>query len=146
LLLTPKKWTFEPVLGNTDALVASGRLGVVQDTRLRQALTSFKNVVSDSEEDAAYIRSFAVDIWKAKVPHGGSWTDPATEIGHTGPIHIPSFIHRATASDLLSVRSDRTLMGLVGLFYLHAGYYLEELERIRGQVSAILDLLGESSN
>ena len=144
MLATGNPWTFEPVLGTTDALVAAGRLGIVQDARLREALTSFKNVVSDSDEDADYVRSFAVDIWKAQIPHGGPWTDPETEIGHTGAIHLPDFIPRATAADLLNVRSDRTLIGLVALFHLMAGYYLEELRRIRDHVSTILDLLGES--
>ncbi len=145
MLATGNPWTFEPVLGTTDALVAAGRLGVLQDVGLREALTSFKNVVSDSEEDADYLRSFAVDIWKAQIRHGGPWTDPATEIGHLGPITLPDFIHGATAEDLLSVRSDRTHMGLVGFFYLNVGYYLVELRRIRTEVSTILGLLGETS-
>ena len=144
MLATSNPWTFEPVLGTTDALVAAGRLGVLRDVGLREALTSFKNVVSDSEEDAEFLRSFAVDIWKAQVPHGGPWTDPVTEIGHLGPITLPDFVDRAEAADLLSVRSDRTHMGLVGFFYLNVGYYLEELRRIRAEVSTILGLLGES--
>jgi hypothetical protein len=144
MLATGNPWTFEPVLGTTDALVAAGRLGVIRDVELREALTSFKNVVSDSEEDADFLRGFAVDVWKAQVPHGGPWTDPATEIGHLGPITLPNFVDRATAADLLSVRADRTHMGLVGYFYLNVGYYLEELRRIRTEVSTILALLGES--
>jgi hypothetical protein len=144
MLATGNPWTFEPVLGTTDALMAAGRLGVIRNVRLREALTSFKNVVSDSEEDADFLRSFAVDVWKAQVPHGGPWTDPATEIGHLGPITLPDFVRSATAEDLLNVRSDRTHMGMVGLFYLNVGYYKEELLRIRTEVSTILELLGES--
>lgn len=144
MLATGNPWTFDPVLGTTDALVAAGKLGVVRDSRLRDALTTFKNFVSDSEEDAGYVRSFAVDIWKAQVRHGGPWTDPATEIGHTGPIDGPNFVPLATAEDLLNVRSDRDLMGLVGHFHMNAAYYLEELGRIRSEISTIRDLIDES--
>lgn len=144
MLATGNPWTFDPVLGTTDALVAAGRLVVVRDIRLREALTAFKNVVSDSEEDADFLRSFAVEIWKAQVPHGGPWTDPETEIGHLGPVNLPNFIQPATAQDLLNVRSDRTHAGMVGLFHLNAGYYMDELRRIRDQVSTIVALLEES--
>jgi hypothetical protein len=140
MLATANPWTFDPVLGTTDALVGAGRLDIIQDVALREALTSFKNFVGDTEEDVAAILVFAYDVWRAQIRHGGPWGDPGTEVSVNGPIPIPAFVERATPEDLLSVRSDPQLMGLVGWFHLNAGYYLSELGRVRDQIEVILEL------
>lgn len=144
ILATCNPWTFDPVLGSTDALVGAGKLGVIRDPRLREALTTFENFVADAEEDVEYLRSFAGDIWRAQTRFGGPWTDPQTEMSSTGLISGLDFIPLANATDLLRVRSDQEYMGLVAHFHLNAAYYLAELRRIQGQVSTILDLIEKS--
>jgi hypothetical protein len=140
MLATANPWTFDPVLGTTDALVGAGRLGILRDPELREALTTFKNFLEDAEEDVAVVQSFAEDVWRAQIPLGGPWADPGTEVSINGVVPIPGFVTPATANDLLRIRSDAELMGRVAWFHLNAGYYLSELERIRRQIGVVLDL------
>lgn len=143
MLATSNNWTFDPVLGTTDALLSAGKLGILRDPALRDALTTFSNQVTDAAEDIAWTTPFAHEMWRAERRHGGPWTDPATEIGHAGPVQAPDFITRASPEDLLSVRADAEFMGAVSRFHLLAGYYVQSLETIRDQIELILDLVGE---
>ncbi|MEM8601073.1 MAG: hypothetical protein AAGF99_14230, partial [Bacteroidota bacterium] len=43
--------TYDPVTGSLDALIASGDLGLLRDRALRERLTSFLEVLRDSEEE-----------------------------------------------------------------------------------------------
>lgn len=144
MLATANPWTFDPVLGTTDALVGAGRLGIIRDADLRTALTSFKNYVGDAEEDVAATLGFANDIWRAQIRHGGPWAEAGRETALAGAIPVPDFVRPATAADLLSIRSDPELMSLVAWFHLNAGYYLVELGRVRDQIDIILALTSES--
>lgn len=51
VLAAANPWTFDPVLGATDALVGAGRTGLIRDMELREALSDFLNLVSDLAED-----------------------------------------------------------------------------------------------
>ena len=138
--------TFDPVMGTTDALVGAGRLGVLRDSRLREALTTFGNLAADAAEEVGFLMPFSEAIWLAEIRHGGPWTDPATEIGsHLRPIRTLDHIKKATAGDLLRVRADPDFMGLVNRFHLNAGYYVVELEALREQIELILELVSEST-
>ncbi|MCA8944432.1 MAG: hypothetical protein KDB80_17855 [Planctomycetes bacterium] len=141
---TANPWTFDAVLGTTKALVGAGKLVVLQDPRLRNALTTFANLVSDADEDGTYMQSNAYDVWRAECRHGGPWTDAATEVGITGPIRGLDFIPKATPTDLLNIRADREFMGLVHRFHLNAAYYVAELGRLRAQATVVLELIAES--
>lgn len=144
MLATANPASFDPVLGTTAALVGAGKLGVLRDSRLREALTSFENFVSDAADDLAFMESLALDVWKAEVRFGAPWSDPATEVGIIGAAEGLGFLPLATAEDLLNVRADREVMGLVGWFHLNAAYYLIELRRIRDHTSIVLELIAES--
>ncbi len=144
MLATTNMWTFDPALGATDALVGAGRLGVLRDPSLRQALSSFSNLVADAAEDVPPLRSFIEDIWRLEAAHGGPWTDPETERSWAGPIEGFSFLPRATAGDLIQVREDRRYMSLVGRFHLNAAYYVGELQRLRDQIVTVLELIGHA--
>ncbi len=138
-------WTFDPVLGTTDALVGAGKLGVIRETKLRESLITFLNLLSDSIEDSSDMRFFAREVWLAEVKHGGPWSDPLTEIGHSGQVPGIDFIHQATPEDLLNVRGDVQFIGLSSRFQIAVGYYVSELERIRDQIELILNLIDEST-
>jgi hypothetical protein len=144
MLSTANPWSFDAVRGTTDTLVFGGRLVVLDDPRLRESLVTFLNRLSDSEEDVAYLRKGAQDVWAAEIRHGGPWTDPTAEVGHVGEIPVPGFVPRATPEDLLSVRADPELMGHSKRFHINAAYYLAELERLRILIEEILDLIAES--
>ncbi|MHC5065242.1 MAG: DUF6090 family protein [Planctomycetota bacterium] len=142
---TANPWTFDPTLGTTKALVGAGKLGVLRDSRLRNSLTTFSNLVSDAAEEVYYLQNHAFDIWRAEGKHGGPWTDPATEAGIAGSIRGLDFIPKATPDDLLNIRADPQFMGLVYRFHINAAYYIAELGRLRKQAEVILELIAESS-
>lgn len=144
MLALSNPWTFDPVRGTTDALVYGGRLTILSDPKLRKSLVTFLNMVSDSHEDVAYIMQGAQDLWLVEIEHGGPWSDPVTEIGHAGDIPVPAFVPKATAEDLLRVRSDPELMGLSKRFHINAAYYIMELQLMRSQIEKILELIAES--
>lgn len=145
MLAVANPWTFDAVRGTTDTLVSGGKLGVLSDPRLRQSLLTFLNRVSDSSEDVAYIIQDAQNLWGAEIPLGGPWSDPETEVGYSGEIRGLSFVPKATAEDLLRVRSDPVFMGHSKRFHINAAYYIAELELIRDQIEEILQLIEESS-
>jgi hypothetical protein len=141
MLATTNIWTFDPALGATDALVSAGRLGVLRDPLLRQALSSFTHLVADAAEDVPPLRSFIDEIWRMEAEHGGPWTDPATEVSWAGPIEDFPYLPRATADDLIRIREDARHMSLVARLHLNAAYYVGELERLRAQIVTVLDLV-----
>jgi hypothetical protein len=137
--------TFDPVLGTLEALIGSGKLGILRHAPLRGALTSFQNLVVDAAEDAALVQADGRDVWKAELELGGPWTDPDTNVGRGGiSIATPTFIPRADAADLLRVREDAHFMGLVSMCHIDAGYYVAELERLRAQVLVVQSLIEEA--
>lgn len=136
-------WSFDPVLGTTDALIGAGKLEVLRDRELREALTTFKNLTADASEDVGYLGSIAEVLWLEQVALGGPWTDPGAEASTRGePLAGPDFIPRPTAADLVRVRSDQRYMGLVGRCLLNAGRYVGELENMRTHAARVLDLIG----
>ena len=144
MLATANPTPFDPVLGTTTSLVQAGKLGVLRDARLREELSTFENFVTDAEDDAELLWAWAPNVWRSMIPYGAPWSDPATEIGTAGAVEGLDFFPRATAEDLLRVRADQEVMGLVKLYHWNAGYYLVELRRIRTQMSIVLELIGES--
>ena len=145
MLATSNIWSFDPVLGATDALISSGRLGVLRDPRLREALSTFTNLVADAAEDVPALRSFVEEIWRFEGQHGGPWSDPETEVSWAGPIEGFSFLPRATPDDLIRVREDPLLMSLVARLHLNAAYYVGDLQRLRSEIANVLDLVGAES-
>lgn len=136
--------TFDPVTGTTTSLMAAGKLGVLRDARLRDALSTFGNFVEDLTYDAELLFALAPAVWEGMVPHGGPWSDPSGEVGTAGTVEGLSFLEEATTQDLLSIRTDQELMGRIKYFHWNAGYYLVELRRIKTQISEVLQLIGES--
>ncbi len=140
-------WSFDAILGTTDALISSGKLEILEDPKLRIALTTFINQVQDAVEDAEFMGGDAQRVWVAEIDVGGPWTDPATEVGLKGDsIGAPAYVRAATADDVLRVLDDQKLMGLVGRCHINAGYYLSESYRMRDQAEIILGLIDESAN
>jgi hypothetical protein len=142
MLATGNVWSFDPELGATNALMSSGRLGVLRDAELREALSNFTNLVVDAAEDVPPLKSFVEEVWRLEADLGGPWTDPETELSWDGPITGFSFLPRATADDLIRVREDSRFMSRVGRLHLNAAYYVGDLQRLRGQIVLVLDLLG----
>jgi len=145
MLAMANPWTFAAVLGTTDSLVNGGKLSVLRDAKLRDALMTFLNQLADTVEDTNYLTRGAEELWKAETSHGGPWTDPETEIGYYGEIRGLTFIPKATPEDLLNVRSDPEIMGHSKRFHINAAYYVSELEHLRTSIEEILLIINEST-
>lgn len=137
-------WTFDPVLGTTDALVSAGKLDILSDRALRVGLTTYVNLVSDASEDAAYLVSDAKNLWLAEIDVGGPWANADTELGFFGEIPVPDFVDAATAEDVLRIRQDQRLLGTVKRCHINIGYYLTELDRLKSQATKVLELIEQS--
>jgi hypothetical protein len=137
-------WSFYPVLGTTEALIGAGELNILENRNLREALTTFLFLVMDSIEDIEYVGRDAERVWVAEIPLGGPWTDPDTEIGNSGEVSAPGFLPKVSTEDLLRIRNDPNIKGLVARCHLNAGYYLTELERLRTGATRILALIEDS--
>jgi hypothetical protein len=137
-------WSFYPVLGTTEALIGAGELDILENRPLREALTNFLFLVEDSMEDIEYVGRDAQRVWAAEVALGGPWADSATEVGMAGEVPVPSFISRVGTEDILRIRNDPNLRGLVGRCHLNVGYYLTELQRLKVGAVRILDLIEAS--
>jgi hypothetical protein len=146
MLALANPWTFDAVLGTTDTLVGSGKLGVLHNVELREALTAFINGFEDIAEDAAYMAWFSEQIWLAEVDLGGPWTDPEAELAQTGEIGGLDFIPVASAEDLLRVRGDQHYIGLVKRYYLSVAYYVQELRNIRAQIKLVIEEIERSQD
>jgi len=57
MLATCNPWTFDPVLGTLDALIGSGKLGVLRHAPLRESLTTFENRVAVAAGDVVFLRN-----------------------------------------------------------------------------------------
>lgn len=138
-------WSFYPIIGTTDALIGAGELGILEDRRLRGALTTFMFLVEDSIEDIGYVGKDAERVWVAEIDAGGPWTDRDTEINTSGNVVMaPLYLPKASAEDILSIRSDEQLLGLIGRCHINIGYYLAELVRLRTGAERVLELIAES--
>lgn len=138
-------WTFDGVLGTTDALIGAGKLDVLSHPPLRSALTTFLNIIDDASEDAHFLMEDAKNVWNREVALGGPWSDPATETGTKDfAIAVPAYLSPPTADDVIRILGDKTLTGLIGRCHLNTGYYLSELATLRETAIEVLELIGES--
>ena len=145
ILAAANPWSFDPVLGATDGIVGAGRIGLIRDMELREALSDFLNLVSDLREEVDYVSTAAQAVWTREAELGGPWTDPSTEVSTSGSIKGLPFIPRAGADDLRVLRADPLYMSLVKRYHLNAAYYVRELERLEEHIDYVLRLVQAQS-
>ncbi len=147
--------TFDAVRGSVDALHGSGKLGILRDRELREALTTFVNVVDDAVEDAIYLGQSSIKVWNEIVRNGGPWR---SKIGRltAAECAVPNsqamcyindaldFLPVATPQDLLRLRNDAVLMGYVYQDKVNVVYYSAEIRQAEIQIESILRLLEEN--
>ncbi len=127
--------TFDAVRGNVNALIGAGKLGLVQNRRLRERLVTFLNLTQDLVEEGAIISSGAQAVLEATIPHGGPWNSGP------GTFAEASALPAITPSELASIRQDTQLMGLIGMSHQWSIVYLGELDTMSGIIDEILDLI-----
>jgi hypothetical protein len=144
--------TFDAVRGTVDALVSSGKLGILGDRELREALTTFVNILEDVEEDRFYMSRMSLTVWNEVVKNGGPWRIRAVELGadECSVTRPPrncyfndqiAFMPVATPPDLLRLRNNPVLMGYVRQTKINAIRYAGEIKQAEIQIAIILDLI-----
>jgi len=147
--------TFDAVRGTVDALANSGKLGILRDRELREALTTFVNILEDAAEDRDYLSQSSMTVWNELVRSGGPWRTRAggiTAEDCVGPRpHRNCYINdqmaylpTASPQDLLRLRNNSVLMGYVNRNKIHAVRYASEIQQAEIQIGIILELLADS--
>ncbi len=147
--------TFDAVRGSVDALTSSGKLGILQDRELREALTTFVNVLEDAMEDREYMFQWAMIVWKEVASNGGPYMKGPEDGSIEGCVDSPSdsgcyisnsmsFLPAATAEDLLRLRKNTILMAYVNRNHANSARYASEIRKAQNQIEIILKLLGQS--
>lgn len=147
--------TFDAVRGSVDALTSSGKLGILQDRELRQALTTFVNILDDAVEDRYYLAQTSMTVWNEMARNGGPWRTNASGITAedcVGPHphracyinEVLAYLPAATAQDLLRLRNNTVLMGYVNRNKINAARYAAETRQAEIQIESVLRLLEEN--
>jgi hypothetical protein len=133
--------TFDPYLGTIDAIVADGRLALIQDQEIRRLLSLWSKTVEDSEEDSNDVRSLSVRVRTSMEPHGGPF-----HMGYFDQLGAPttSVLPRANGPTLAELRRDPQVMGALRSLYYSIAFYLVELNTFEGILDDTIALLDEN--
>ena len=147
--------TFDPVRGSLDALLGSGKLGLLRDRALREALTNFTNLLEDAVEDRQYLTDTSLQVWYEMARMGGPWRRPVSndqDVDCSGPDPHRScfidqhlqFLPQPGLQDLVRLRDNETLMGYVKQHRINAVRYASEVTQIGYQVDRVLERIDEN--
>lgn len=146
--------TFDAVRGTVDALASSGKLGILRDRKLREALTSVVNLLEDATEDRFYMAQMSLTVWKEMARSGGPWRIRLEEgAGVDCAVSRPprhcyiterlAYMPSATPQDMLRLRRNSVLMGYVMQDKTNAVRYAGEIRQVEYQIEIVLERLEE---
>jgi len=149
--------TFDPRRGTVSALISAGRLGVLRDPVLREALMTFMTIVEDAGEDRYYMGETALWVWREMLSIGGPWQmipgtsspgdcDDATFNRHCYIVEQTGYLPDVTADELLLIRANSRLMGLIDRDKIHAARYAAEVNEMLVQIERIIERIDLSIN
>jgi hypothetical protein len=144
--------TFDAVRGSVDALTSAGKLGILQDRELREALTTFVNILDDAVEDRGYMAQTSMTVWNEVARNGGPWRTRVGGLTVEDCIASPQrmgcyisnalgYLPAATPQDLLRLRNNTVFMGYVNQNKINAIRYASEVRQAALQIEIILKLL-----
>ena len=121
--------TFDSQDATVEALIASGALGVIADTRLRNMLVRWQSGVADASEEAADVRSVSLSIIQRMGVLGGPW-------------RFDEAVYPHPQGDLPRAVGDVELIALSRAKRLRSGAYVLELRplaRLADSVRALVE-------
>lgn len=147
--------TFDPRRGTVSALISASKLGVLRDPSLREALMTFATIVEDANEDRYYMGEVSLWVWRELLRFGGPWrVNPSDDAPSScvGPefdrncyiVEQTSYLPDVTVDELLLIRADRKLMGLIDRNNIHAARYASEVNEMLEQIERILAYIQSS--
>lgn len=127
-------------LGTLDGLLASGRLGIIRDRRLRGALASWGAQLAELSEEEEDSRDLVLGDFDRAIRAGtnthGLW--PIAESLFTG--EMPADVRRPSRA----IRVDRETIGVFQLRSWLLSHSLDEFEPLLAEVDTILALIERS--
>lgn len=144
--------TFDAVRGSVDALASSGKLGILRDRKLREALISFVNILEDATEDRLYMAQMSLTVWNEIARNGGPWR---IKIGDGAGVDCAvsrpprlcyirerlAYMPSASPQDMLRLRNNAVLMGYVMQAKTNEVRYAGEIRQAEFQIEIILEQL-----
>ena len=131
--------TFDARDGTLDALIASGRLGLISDPHLREMLVEWRGRVQDLSEEAATVLAESQRVVDRMGQLGGPWRLGAAA-GSPMPGLAESMSHFPSA-DLTVAAGDAELMARARSKRFMAAIYLLELGSLKEHADSVLLLL-----
>lgn len=147
--------TFDPQRGSVRALIGAGKLGILRDHALRDALMSFMTIVEDADEDRYYMGETSMWVWRELLRLGGPWRmlptskplgdcDVETFNRYCFILERTSDLPDLTPSDLLAIQNDPGVMGLIERNKIHSVRYAAEVNEMLEQIEKILERIDSS--
>jgi len=132
--------SFDPQDGTLDAIIASGRLELITDTRLREALVEWKSLVEDAEEEVAELREWSHEARRLQSLLGGPFRGsvPGLTVGTIRPTNDNP------EADLRVLAGNSELMAVARSKIFTAGVYIGELGRALSHAEDVLDMIEAS--
>jgi hypothetical protein len=138
---TPR--SFNPQDGTLDALIASGGLGLISDSNLRDMLVAWKGRASDADEESRMLQEVAERVMQRMVQLGGPWRlAPVVEAPALAGLAEATATY--PAADLARASRDATLMELTRWKQFAATLYLLELRPLALHADSILRLVARN--
>ena len=123
--------TFTSQDGTLDAVIATGRLRVIDDVDLRDVLVRWKNVVIDSEEQAEDYRAASRDVVSRASELGGPWYfDPQEQTGQAAVPAVAEIRRRQPHLDMPVLVGDAEIMARLREKRFAVSFYLYMLARV----------------
>jgi hypothetical protein len=149
-------WGFDAVRGAVDSLVGSGKLGILQNRKLSEALTTFIGMDEAAAQDREILIARSHSVWDQQIRDGGPWwveqaglsiaectsneESVSTICNQTDPL---AYLPQATPRDLLRLRNNSILMGAANQNKGAARMYVGNIRQIQSQINIVLELLAE---
>jgi hypothetical protein len=128
--------TYDPILGSLDSAVASGRLSLIRDSRLRVALAGWVDSVEDLVEqevvDRGHAQRFA-EIAFEFIPYRSA----VFRMGAQESVGRPSTAEADYRGLLESLKAENVAANRVA----EIGFILDDLVRVQSELEVILGLL-----
>lgn len=142
--------TFDPQRGSVRALIGAGKLGILRDHALRDALMSFMTIVEDADEDRYYMGETSLWVWRELLRLGGPWRMLPTsyELGDCKDTKLDRYCYIVkhtrdlpdiTAAQLLQIQNDKIIMGLIDRNKIHSVRYAAEVNELLEQIEKTLE-------
>jgi len=138
--------TFDAQDATLDAIVASGRLEIISDIRLREHLARWKQLVADADEEARDFRDASRHLSERQSIFGGPWGGPWATVLQSFSPEQASLVGELPQADFQAVIDDKPLRDLLRVKRFYSVLYLRELRLLQqhaAEVNAILEAWGQ---